>query len=154
MKYAKYKKQDEAVADLFYGVPFTQHLALYDFFMRTCVSVLIPIPLHKSTMNTRGFNQSVKIAQYISRALGVPTVMAVEKVVERGAQSKLSSLMRKKNVRGAYALNKHTVPTIEERRVCLVDDVITTGATLEEVSLVLRPYVKEIYGITLLRSFE
>lgn len=154
VKYAKYKRQDAAIADLFYGASFTQHLALYDFFMRTNASVLIPIPLHKSIINTRGFNQSVKICQYISHTLGIPSVMAVEKVVERCAQSKLSPRMRKKNVHGAYVLNRHTMSAIEGRRVCIVDDVITTGATLEEVSSVLMPYVKEVYGITLLRSFE
>ncbi|MCR4330161.1 MAG: phosphoribosyltransferase family protein [Candidatus Roizmanbacteria bacterium] len=154
VKYAKYKRQPEAVVDLFSCVPHDMRMSLYDYFVHIKPNIFVPIPLHKSVVGIRGFNQSSVFAHILTQAFAIPTVSLVEKLSEREPQSKMSSNMRRKNVRGLYHINEHVVPSVEGKTVCIVDDVVTTGTTLEEVSRVLRPYAKAVYGITLLRSFE
>jgi len=154
MKYAKYKREQKVIDDLFSSAPSCARSTLYDFFLHTKPSVLIPIPLHRSVVSVRGFNQSDAFSQLLTRALNIPTFSILEKLSERAPQSKMPSNMRKKNVRGSYNINNYAGLSIGGRTVCIVDDVVTTGATLEEASRVLKPYTNKVYGVTLFRSFE
>jgi predicted amidophosphoribosyltransferase len=87
--------------------------------------VTVPVPLHRSRRRHRGFNQAADLA----RGLGVPCVDALRRTRATPSQTDLPAARRHANVRGAFALRRRV--TVERRCVVLVDDVSTTGATLE-----------------------
>jgi ComF family protein len=95
---------------------------------------LVPVPLHASRLRERGYNQALELARAWSRALRVPLVTdALVRTRATPAQTGLSALERRRNLRGALAV---VVPL--PRRVAIVDDVMTTGTTLRESARALR----------------
>lgn len=96
--------------------------------------LLIPVPLHPSRLRKRGYNQALELARPLGRRLGIPVRHDVLRRTRcTGAQTELDAAARVGNVRGAFALA--SLPA--QRHVALVDDVMTTGATLAEAALVL-----------------
>ena len=94
------------------------------------IDIITPVPLHKSRKRTRGFNQSEIISAGISEATGLPVVTtALERTVATSTQTKRSREERWENVEGIFYLKNPTL--LEGKHVLLVDDVITTGATIE-----------------------
>jgi ComF family protein len=92
---------------------------------------LLPTPLYIVNYKTRGFNQAEIISDILSEGLGLPVAQdALAKVVKTKNQSLLSHEERVENLIGAFAGNPDR---LEGKRVILVDDVITTGATIHEV---------------------
>jgi len=90
--------------------------------------VLVPVPLHPRKRRERGFNQSELLAAAIAARAGVPLVKdALVRRRETGTQTGLSAAARRANVRGAFAVRRRA--RIEGRRIVLLDDVYTTGAT-------------------------
>jgi competence protein ComFC len=110
---------------------------------------LIPVPLHKSRYRERGFNQSEIVAEEISKITGVSVLKNVLKRKKNTKdQTNLSPSQREENVRGAFVVTKPEV--INDKRIILVDDVITTGATLSECARMLKQAgAKEILGMTI-----
>jgi len=99
--------------------------------------VVIPIPLHPKRLYERGFNQAESIARGFAAAIGAKLVTdGLEKARETADQKQLGAGLRARNVRGAFAVT--AVPAIAGRDVVLVDDVMTTGSTLNEAARVLR----------------
>lgn len=123
-----------------------------EFLSECAVDVIIPVPLHPKRLRWRGFNQSVLLAQQVSRALDVPLdPFVLHRNQETPPQTQLTEEERRKNVRGAFSLNPHR--PIKGRRVLLVDDVYTSGATVNECSRSLkRGGAKEVYVLTLARA--
>lgn len=114
-------------------------------------TVLIPVPLSPKRFFERGFNQ----AEWLAREMGKRTSLRMEtrgliKVIETNSQSTLSKRDRKNNLKGAFEWNqKRTIPD----RVCLIDDVVTTGSTLEACrAILLKAGVKEVLGWTLFKT--
>ncbi len=100
------------------------------------VELIVPVPLHPKKEKERGYNQSLAIAEGISQALKVPTETIIERKIYAETQTKKSRIDRWQNVEEAFHL-KHPEKA-EGKHLLLVDDVITTGATLEACALSLR----------------
>ncbi len=94
--------------------------------------ILIPVPLHKSRLKQRGFNQSLLLAENISKQLQIPVV---ENVLFRTKNTKHqtkqeSKIQREKNIKGAFVCKN--IHLIKDKEIILIDDILTTGATLKE----------------------
>jgi len=98
-----------------------------------CADVLVPVPLHRSRLRERGFNQAADLARH----LGPPVVSALRRVRATATQTSLPAAQRHRNVRDAFAVSRR-VRGIQNRCVVLIDDVSTTGATLEACARVLK----------------
>ncbi|MCH9031802.1 MAG: ComF family protein [candidate division Zixibacteria bacterium] len=101
---------------------------------RLKADALVPVPLHSSALRRRGFNQALTVSDTISRAFEIEVCpMAVSRVKKTKDQTKLSADQRLANISGAFQLNGDF---LEGKRVILVDDVITSGATISELARV------------------
>lgn len=95
---------------------------------------LLPMPLHRRRLATRGFNQAAELARVIAPLLGARLAPGLAvRLRPTPAQSRLDAATRRRNLAGAFA-----VPAHPPRRVLVVDDVVTTGATVRELSRTLR----------------
>lgn len=93
--------------------------------------LILPVPLHPERLRERGFNQSLELARHLGKTLNIPVdTKSCERIKATLPQSGLGKKERKKNVRGAFALRG----PLKVRHLVLVDDVITTGNTLEELA--------------------
>lgn len=92
------------------------------------------VPMHRKEERERGYNQSALLAREIARQLGVPFCRTLEKIYDTRAQKSLRSMERGGNLLGAFDL----CASVTDKRIVLVDDVITTGATLHECAKMLK----------------
>lgn len=95
---------------------------------------LLALPLAAARQRERGFNQSIEIARAVARRTGLPLVTGLVRTGNAPAQATLPWAQRRRNVRGAFAC----ATSFAGRHVALVDDVMTTGATLEAAAAALR----------------
>jgi ComF family protein len=108
---------------------------------------LVPVPLHVFRRCQRGFNQAADLARF----LGVPTRHALRRTRATATQTDLPAAQRHRNVRDAFALTADG-RRLEGLAVVLIDDVSTTGATLEACARVLRlGGVREVRALTAAR---
>jgi ComF family protein len=98
--------------------------------------LLVPVPLSAARLRERGYDQAARIAGALGRAAGIPVRARLRRVRATLAQSSLPRPARLENLRGAFAVEPLATPLPE--RVALVDDVMTTGATLHAAALALR----------------
>jgi ComF family protein len=97
--------------------------------------LVIPMPLAPARLRSRGFNQALEIARVVSRVTGVPlAVSACRRVRDSTPQAALPWKERAKNIRGAFVCDAD----LSGMRVAVIDDVMTTGATLNELARNLR----------------
>jgi ComF family protein len=97
---------------------------------------IVTVPLHRSRLRHRGYNQVLELARPLARELRLPLcVDAIQRVRRTEAQTELDAVGRRRNVRGAFALRGGVVLA---PHVALIDDVMTTGATLAECARVLK----------------
>lgn len=98
--------------------------------------VIIPVPLHRRRLRWRGFNQAALLADAVARRLGRPLdITALVRVRPTPPQTAQDLETRARNMRGAFAVRQPA--RVRDRRVLLVDDVFTTGATVNECARVL-----------------
>jgi len=109
--------------------------------------ILVPIPLHKKKLKSRGFNQASEIAKELSKNLAIPfSDNVLIKIKPTPAQVELKKEEREKNVRETFLCQKPEI--IKNKKILLVDDVFTTGATLEEAGRALRRAgASEVWGV-------
>jgi ComF family protein len=118
---------------LWYGPALAQLLCPAVEALPPGIDAVLPVPLHWRRTWRRGFNQAREIARPIARQLGVPLIGGVRRVRATRPQSGLSAGERQRNVKGAFAARQRC----RARHVLIVDDVITTGATVGQLARVL-----------------
>lgn len=113
--------------------------------------VIVPVPLHARRLRERGYNQAALLARELGKGMGLPVLEnALVRVRDTSSQVDLSAQKRKENMRGAFHCPDDRSAG---KRVLLVDDVYTTGATLEACSLALRQRgVHTVWALTLART--
>jgi ComF family protein len=113
--------------------------------------VIVPMPLHWWRGWRRGFNQSALLAGVIGKRSGLPVVNAMKRIRSTPPQAGLSNRMRRRNVAGAFAVRRPNA--IAGKHVLLVDDVLTTGATLSACAAALkRGGASRVSALTLARA--
>lgn len=101
--------------------------------------LIIPVPLHYTRLVSRGFNQSAWLAATLSRQTGTPCKLALLKRQRRTpTQGGLTARARRRNVAGAFAVPPRSTGLVQGKRILLVDDVLTTGATLSACTRALK----------------
>jgi ComF family protein len=99
-------------------------------------ALILPVPLHRARLRQRGYNQALELAKPLARVMGVPLRHDVLQRSRRTeAQTELDAVGRRRNVRGAFALRPGLAPPAH---VAILDDVMTTGATLAECARLLK----------------
>jgi ComF family protein len=97
--------------------------------------LLLPMPLHPARLRERGFNQAAELARPLARRLGVPLAPALcRRLRDTPAQASLDRAARRRNVRGAFACDGD----LSGRHVAVVDDVLTSGATIDALARALK----------------
>ncbi len=96
---------------------------------------ILPVPLHKSRYRQRGFNQSIEIAQTLSRQLQIPLDLnSCIRIRNTHQQSRLAAKQRRKNMLKAFTVKK----SLDYQYIAIVDDVMTTGSTVSELAKTLK----------------
>jgi ComF family protein len=128
LKYYGYKKLADDLA--------VRLLELYADKMKTLgLDAIVPIPLHSYREKKRGFNQAALLSDILGRGLGVPVDhKSLVKVKRTRDQTRLNPRQREENIKGAFKIFGEE---LNNRRVMIIDDVITTGATIREAHKML-----------------
>ena len=127
---------------------------LLDYFREHSINLdgfaILPVPLHKLRLRERGYNQSLEIARPLAKALRLPLLTtAVQRQQPTRAQSGLSAKARVRNLKSAFSVSEKALAA----SVLIVDDVITTGATIDELSKTLsKAGVEKIEIATIARA--
>lgn len=117
------------------------------------VDGIVAVPMHKTRLAERGFNQAEVIASLLHWELGLPILHGVERFEPRSSQVFLSRQERLKNLKGVFVVRKPDY--FRGRSIWIIDDVTTTGATLEAVADVLKKSgVERIFGLCLAAGLE
>ena len=105
-------------------------------FLFSELELILPVPLHPHRLRERGFNQSLLLARHLSRKHFLPLdFTALQRSRPTPPQTQLSGSERQANVQGAFEVGKPTA--VAGKRILLIDDVFTTGATVRECARVL-----------------
>lgn len=136
----------------------TAHFLLVEFFetekskLKPEDFILIPVPLHKKRLKWRGFNQAREIAFWLSQFLEIPLMDdLLIKIKKTQPQVELAVEERKENIEGAFWVKNPE--KILQKKILLLDDVFTSGSTLEEGARLLKEAgAKEIWGLVAARG--
>lgn len=115
------------------------------------VDLLVPVPVHPARLRKRGYNQAAILSENLSKELGIvsesDTLLRVKKTMP---QKELSDAQRLKNLSQAFVVNPVVLNDLAGLRVVLVDDIYTTGSTIESCSRVLlEAGVEKVYYLSL-----
>ncbi len=127
---------------------------LKDFIEKIDPTLIIPVPLHLKRLRERGYNQCLLLAKKIAKVLDVPCDFKVlKKIKATPPQVGLSLAERYKNIKGSFAVIKPDY--IKKKRIVLIDDVFTTGSTVNECAKVLmKAGAESVWVITLARTTD
>ena len=115
-------------------------------------SIIIPIPLEMKKRKSRGYNQSQELATLIGQAFNVPSIPDnLVKIKKTPPQMKLSLKEREENIKNVFAVKNPA--QVKGKKVFLVDDVYTTGSTMEECARILKEAgAKTVWGMVVARE--
>lgn len=143
-------KEDNPIQILVHGLKYRQMRNIGKFFgrmigfeisknIRDNFDCIIPVPLHVSKKRERTYNQSESISMGISETLKIDVMnKCLKRVKYTQTQTRLNREQRRENVSGAFKINKHYSDRIPGKNIILVDDVVTTGATILECARILK----------------
>jgi len=125
---------------------------LADFIQACRPDLIMPVPLHRKKLCSRGFNQAVLLGEILSQRLKIPLDRRnLRRIRWTEPQVNLAAGERRRNVKGAFSL--HDPALLNGRRLLLVDDVLTTGSTADECGRVLKSAgAAEVTVITVARA--
>lgn len=109
--------------------------------------VIVPVPIHRRKQRMRGFNQAADLAEYTGEILHIPVAEdIIRKIKETRSQKKLDAKERKKNLKNAF----RAVAEVRGLRILVMDDVYTTGSTVEAMTeCLLEAGAESVYFVTL-----
>jgi len=153
-KYQYAKELSETLADLIIA-----HFKLMDKFPLLSPTVadsflICAVPLHKSKLKQRGFNQAEEIAKHLSKFLNIPFLSDILiKTKKTLPQMSLNKEQRLKNISDCFKINPEKKNQIINKSILLVDDVFTTGTTMEQCAKVLKQnHALKIWGVVVARD--
>ena len=112
------------------------------------IDAVIAIPLHPKRLKSRGYNQSMLLAQPFCEQLHLPLLDVMTRVKDTPSQTRFGSRDRTKNMKDCFDITDKSA--IKDKTILLIDDVYTTGTTIEEAArLLLSAGAKEVYALTL-----
>lgn len=116
--------------------------------------VLIPVPIHQTRLRSRKFNQSALLCKELSKITGIPVdYTSLQKYRKTKPQVECSGQMRIRNIKNAFIVR--FPQRLKDKRVVVIDDVMTTGSTLKECAKVLRASgVKSVDALTVARVLK
>ena len=114
--------------------------------------IIIPVPISKKRLNTRGYNQSALIAKNLAKMLGLEYKEKIlVKIKDNKPQSELGQDSRNDNVKNVYEINNKE--QLLQKKILLIDDIFTTGNTVNECARVLKEnYAKKVDVFTLAKD--
>jgi len=126
--------------------------AFSEWFTDVSLDAVVPVPLHKSRIAERGFNQAVDLARPVGRARDLPVLYdALLRTRPTEPQYGLTINQRRENVRGAFSTKRPEL--VKDRSLILVDDILTTGTTVSECAKMLkRAGAKKVAVLALARA--
>ncbi|OGE76190.1 MAG: hypothetical protein A3C85_02120 [Candidatus Doudnabacteria bacterium RIFCSPHIGHO2_02_FULL_48_21] len=124
---------------------------LVDYFAQ---SIVVAVPIHASRFRFRGFNQSMEIASQLAKNLGMEMTALLSKTKNTTRQVELTRDARLENIKNTFAVDpRFDGEKLRGRKILLIDDVATTGATLNECALTLKQFAPaEIWGLVVARN--
>ncbi len=112
------------------------------------LNLITYVPLHKNKKRKRGYNQSQLMAKYLGIKMDIPSEKLIKRIVDTKPQNQLNREDRKNNLKNTFSAKK----ILTNKNILLVDDVYTTGTTLNACSeALLKVDANNIYGLTLAR---
>lgn len=132
-----------------FALPLAQAVDLH---FRDCYDLISWVPISQETLKTRGYDQARLLAKAVAQILRQNTVPLFKEPLHKTPQSTLSSAhARRQNVKGCFTLIEPT--SVQQKRILLIDDVITTGSTMEESATCLfRAGAKDVLCATFCRT--
>lgn len=157
-------KYESLIRKLVLGYKFSNKAYINNFFVNTILKnekncnllkqydMIIPVPMHRKKMQKRGYNQTELISEKIATKLNIenrPDIL--KKIVNTTTQSKLGGKARQTNIQHAFFIKNDI--EVEDKKIILLDDIYTTGATSEECSRILKDAgAKEILILVLAKD--
>jgi ComF family protein len=150
LKAVKYRLQPQLLKDFLFFLQMQKLILLKDWLRLFRLETVTSVPLHPHSLYQRGFNQSEIIACFIAQYFGLRYLNIINKIKKTNKQTQIKKHARLGNIKSAFKVSQ---PTNTER-VLLVDDVITTGATIKEASSALiSGGVKKVFALSLFGAF-
>ena len=132
--------------------PLSQLMSSYLIRHNLSFDIIIPVPIHKRRLRERGYNQSSLLAQRLSRMTSIPVMEGILiRTKHTPSQAKSDSIeQRRKNIRNAFKCTGHN---ISGKRILLIDDVCTSGSTLNSCAASLKAAgAASVWGLTLAKE--
>ena len=141
----KYQK----IKEYAYPLSFVLSNSLKKDFPVKKIDIVTSIPLHKDKLKIRGFNQSELLAKEIAKIFKIKYCEIFGRIKNTKPQFALSAQERKENLDSAFEI---IYPKLNNKTVLIIDDIFTTGATIQECAKIIIPYTDKIYVAVLARS--
>lgn len=129
-----YKFNSKPYLSNFFAYEFLKSKKVYEF-LKFC-DIIVPVPMDKRKRALRGYNQTELISKILSKKSGIKEEKILQKTRQTKTQSLLKTEERKQNIENAFCIKNTEL--VKDRNIILLDDIFTTGATVNEISRILK----------------